>query len=106
MNSPNLTPRSLKGDAEALTVEWSDGVTQRLMWRMLRDNCPCAFCRTARAEPPPPANPFTILKPAEAAPLKATSVKPLGNYAYSIDFSDGHGSGIYSLEYLRELGAR
>jgi len=56
--------------------------------------------------PPQPANPFTTPTPSQAAPLKATSVKPLGNYAYSIDFSDGHGSGIYSLEYLRELGDR
>ena len=106
MNSANLTLRSLKGDAASLSLEWSDGVSQHITWRSLRDNCPCAHCRTKRAEPPEPANPFTILKPSEAAPLKATSMKPTGNYAYSIDFSDGHNSGIYSLEYLRELGAR
>lgn len=106
MDSPALTLRSLKGDAQSLTLEWTDGVTQQITWRTLRDNCPCAHCKTKRAEPAPPANPFNILKPAEAAPLKATSMKPTGNYAYSIDFSDGHNSGIYSLEYLRELGDR
>ena len=31
-------------------------------------------------------------------------MKPVGNYAYSIDFSDGHDTGIYALERLRELG--
>jgi DUF971 family protein len=31
-------------------------------------------------------------------------MKPVGSYAYSIDFSDGHGTGIYPLELLRELG--
>ena len=106
MTSPDLTLRSLKGDASSLSLEWSDGVSQHITWRLLRDNCPCAFCRTERAEHPKPANPFTILKPSEAVPLKATSMKPTGNYAYSIDFSDGHNSGIYSLEYLRELGSR
>lgn len=106
MDSSSLTLRSLKGDAESLTLEWTDGVPQRISWRTLRENCPCAHCRTKRAEPPQPANPFTILKPAEAAPIKATSMKPMGNYAYSIDFSDGHNSGIYSLEYLRELGSQ
>ncbi len=31
-------------------------------------------------------------------------MKPVGNYAYSIEFSDGHDTGIYTFEYLRELG--
>jgi DUF971 family protein len=31
-------------------------------------------------------------------------MKPVGNYAYSIDFSDGHDTGIYTLESLRQLG--
>lgn len=99
-----LTLHSLKGDQQALTLKWSDGVSQQITWRTLRDQCPCAHCRTKRAEPPTPSNPFTILTPAEASPIKATSMKPTGNYAYSIDFSDGHNSGIYSLELLRELG--
>jgi DUF971 family protein len=29
---------------------------------------------------------------------------PMGRYAYSIHFSDGHDTGIYTLELLRELG--
>jgi DUF971 family protein len=31
-------------------------------------------------------------------------MKPVGNYAYSIEFSDGHNTGIYTLESLREMG--
>jgi DUF971 family protein len=27
----------------------------------------------------------------------------VGQYAYGIAFSDGHSSGIYTLDYLREL---
>jgi DUF971 family protein len=29
---------------------------------------------------------------------------PVGNYAYKILFSDGHDTGIYTLDLLRELG--
>jgi DUF971 family protein len=29
---------------------------------------------------------------------------PVGNYAYGIAFSDGHDTGIYTVDYLRELG--
>ena len=41
---------------------------------------------------------------AEAQPLMVQGVKPLGNYAYTIAFSDGHDTGIYKLELLRQLG--
>jgi DUF971 family protein len=48
---------------------------------------------------------LTILSPAEAQPLRVLGMHPVGNYAYSIHFSDGHTSGIYSCDYLRRLGA-
>jgi DUF971 family protein len=31
-------------------------------------------------------------------------MRPVGNYAYCIAFSDGHDTGIYTLAALRELG--
>jgi DUF971 family protein len=31
-------------------------------------------------------------------------MKPVGNYAYTIAFSDGHDTGIYSFDRLLELG--
>jgi DUF971 family protein len=105
MSAPSTTPVpvSLKGDAEGLTITWSDDLTQRWTWRRLRDACPCATCRAEREQPPKPAALFTILKPGETLALKATGMRPLGNYAYNIQFSDEHSTGIYSLEYLRGL---
>ena len=94
-------PRALKGDHASLTIEWSDGRTDAIAWRLLREQCPCATCRIKRAEPPPI---FSILKPEEAAPLRAAGMHPVGNYAYQIEFTDGHKTGIFSLELLRELG--
>jgi DUF971 family protein len=44
-----------------------------------------------------------VLTPQEALPLTVVGMTPVGQYAYSIEFSDGHSSGIYTLEYLREL---
>jgi DUF971 family protein len=32
------------------------------------------------------------------------SIEPAGNYALKLTFSDGHDSGLYSWEYLLELG--
>ncbi|MFN3163618.1 MAG: gamma-butyrobetaine hydroxylase-like domain-containing protein [Pseudohongiellaceae bacterium] len=32
-----------------------------------------------------------------------TAIRPVGNYAIRLDFSDGHNTGIFSWSYLREL---
>jgi DUF971 family protein len=91
------------GRPPAVEITWSDGHTAVYPPRLLRDACPCATCRERRAEPA--AKPLlTVLAPEETVPLAVTGMKPVGQYAYSIEFSDGHSSGIYTLEYLRELG--
>ena len=33
-----------------------------------------------------------------------SEIEPVGNYAIQIHFSDGHNTGIYSWDYLKELG--
>ena len=34
-----------------------------------------------------------------------TDIKPVGNYALQLVFDDGHDTGIYSWDYLHQLGA-
>lgn len=36
--------------------------------------------------------------------VNITSLEPVGNYAIKIIFDDGHSSGIYSWDYLYDLG--
>jgi DUF971 family protein len=87
-----------------LRITWSDGRIRDYAVRELRDKCPCATCREIRNAPPPPSTQLPIITAAETEPLRIAAMKPVGNYAYSIDFSDGHNTGIYTLESLRELG--
>ncbi|NCA12352.1 DUF971 domain-containing protein [bacterium] len=87
----------------AIEIVWRDGATCVYTPRLLRDACPCATCREKRVEPVR-HNPLVVLAPAELAPLSISGMKPVGQYAYSIEFTDGHSSGIYTLDYLRELG--
>ena len=86
-----------------IEIVWSDGATGSYSPRLLRDACPCATCREQRVQPAVPAL-LPVLRAEEVAPLAIAGMKPVGQYAYSIEFSDGHSSGIYTLEYLRELG--
>ena len=94
-------PVALRKEGEdILAIDWSDGHRSRYAWTHLRSNCPCAGCREERLQP---ADPFRILKPSELTPLKPVSLAPVGHYGYRIAWSDGHDSGIYTLEHLREL---
>ncbi|MFO0928676.1 MAG: DUF971 domain-containing protein [Gemmataceae bacterium] len=93
-------PVALRRDGDSLVIEWSDGLVGRVSWTRLRAACPCAGCREERDQP---ADPFRILKPEELLPLAPVSMPRVGRYAYKLVWSDGHDSGIYTLELLRQL---
>jgi DUF971 family protein len=96
-----LRPVKLRKEGEErLIIEWSDGHQSVYSWQHLRDNCPCAGCREERLKPP---DPFRILKPSELVPLKPVAITPVGYYAYKITWSDGHDTGLFTLEQLRSL---
>jgi prepilin-type processing-associated H-X9-DG protein len=97
----DLMPLNLSSQDGKLTIVWNDGVRMEYAPSELRNSCPCATCRAKRDAP---AEGLPVLSMEEAMPTKITGMKPLGNYAYNIAFSDGHATGIYSLELLRELG--
>jgi DUF971 family protein len=95
-----LMPRAIRREGDRLVIDWSDGMRCSYTWPHLRKNCPCAGCREEREQPP---DPFRILKPEQLKPLAPVSMAPMGRYAYKITWSDGHDTGIFTLEYLREL---
>lgn len=103
MSEPRFQPLVVRRDGDRLRIEWSDGLICLYPWRLLRENCPCAVCREERLAPP---DPLRILQPHELVPLAAVSMPRVGHYAYKIVWSDGHDAGIFTLEYLRELGLR
>lgn len=89
---------------DRLQIAWSDGQTSEYTIRQLRDACPCATCREKSQSPAPAStNLLPVLSLAEAQPLAIVSMRPVGNYAYNIAFSDGHDTGIYSFERLRDI---
>ena len=97
-------PKNLsRPDPTRLRIEWSDGENREYTIRELRDACPCATCREKRNAPPKPFQ-LTVLSEGETKPLALDAMKPVGNYAYAMHFSDGHDTGIYTLDFLRELG--
>lgn len=104
-STPAPTPTELRRlDDGRIEIGWSDGLRRVHTPQELRDACPCATCRERRAAEPQEPPVLRVLSREETEPLTVTGMKPVGQYAYSIDFSDGHGTGIYLFDYLRELG--
>ncbi len=90
-------------DDNHLLIDWSDGQRRKYSVRGLREACPCATCREKRSQP---NDPFALptLKQVQTEPLKIAGMQPMGNYAYSIAFTDGHDTGIFAFDLLRQLG--
>lgn len=91
-------------EAGRLRIAWNDGQTREYAIRELRENCPCASCREKRKAPPPSPMELPVISAAEARPMQIAKMEPMGRYAYAIHFSDGHDTGLFTLESLRELG--
>jgi DUF971 family protein len=100
----NVYPTQLERIGEnQLLITWSDGEKRRYGARELRDACPCATCREKSTHEEPPGV-LPVIGLSEAQPLKIHAMKPVGSYAYAIAFTDGHDTGIYSMELLKSLG--
>jgi len=95
-----LVRAAMRREGGELVIGWGDGAAGRVSWKKLRDACPCAACKEDRGKP---ADPFRILKPGEIVPLAPVTMPRVGRYAYKVVWSDGHDTGIYTLQLLREL---
>jgi ATP-binding protein involved in chromosome partitioning len=85
-------------DERHFEIQWTDGKTQRFDVVDLRRKCPCATCKdewTHEQILDPKSVPETV------RPMRIESV---GQYALTIQFSDGHRTGIYPFTSLRKLG--
>ena len=99
---PTITPvRMHLNKEEGLEIDWKDGKKSVYTLSLLRSMCPCAQCRTTRGQ----KSKLMILPGNYSGKLTAIGAEMVGNYAIRIDWSDEHGSGIYSFEYLREIGS-
>jgi ATP-binding protein involved in chromosome partitioning len=96
----NVPVGLLRRDPRTLSLLWQDGHRDDLDVRDLRLACRCALC-IEEMSGRKLLDPRTVQ--ADVSPRKITSI---GHYAIQFDWSDGHNSGIYAFNDLRELGER
>ena len=87
-----------------LALKWNDGAEHFVPLESLRRACPCASCA---GETDVMGN---VAKGPETAFTEASfqikHLQPVGGYAVQIFWKDGHGTGLYALEYLRTIGEK
>jgi DUF971 family protein len=81
-----------------LEIDFDDGRAMSLSAEMLRVNSPSAEVRGHGGAKPPPVT--------GKAGVAIERIERVGNYAVRLVFDDGHATGLYTWNYLSELGAR
>ncbi|HAZ66054.1 MAG TPA: hypothetical protein DCY41_04765 [Opitutae bacterium] len=84
-----------------LAVRWADGREDVFPGEFLRESSPSA---ENMGEKDILGNTYGGDGPRQFPGVGVVGFHPVGNYALSLVFSDGHSSGIYSWSYLRSLG--
>jgi DUF971 family protein len=103
----------LKKDQQ-LEIDWQDGLKSVYSISLLRSLCPCANCKLVREgnnphdiSPGPKPRPLlTILPGNYSGPITVLAAEMVGKYAIKLEFSDGHDSGIFSYDYLRQISPK
>lgn len=79
-------------------VEFVDGMTAEFPIVGLRLACPCADCNAKRQQ----GRSVAVLAETKPEELAITQVAMQGAWGLNIDWNDGHSTGIYAFEKLRE----
>jgi DUF971 family protein len=96
-----------KTSGTTMEIVWKDDHQSTYTFTYLRDACPCAMCNEEREkahrQPDQPAKredagPLQMYKPQ----LRPEEVAQVGNYAIRFNWNDGHQTGIFSWDYLRQ----
>jgi DUF971 family protein len=110
MQLPKADPKSVQVNVTAGTgmdIEWKDGHRSHYSFQFLRDACPCAMCQDERGkqgrQPGQPEKSQPGVLPMFKAAPKPTHTEAAGKYAIRFVWNDGHETGIYSWDYLRDV---
>jgi len=90
------TEITLHQQSKLLEIAFEDGARYRLPFEFLRVNSPSAEVRGHG--PGQEALQFGKMN------VDVRNIEPVGSYALKIEFDDGHDSGLYSWDYLYNLG--
>jgi DUF971 family protein len=98
-----MRPVDIQAIGDELAVKWDDGSESYIRLDMLRRACPCAGCK---GEMDVLGNLYKNPdKPLSPSAFQLRTIQLVGGYAVQPVWGDGHATGLYSFDYLRQLAA-
>lgn len=95
-----MKPTNIQAVNQTLAIAWDDGRETYVEFEALRRACPCAVCKGE-------ANVLVAARPMPQnytpASFELRGWQFIGGYAIQPTWADGHASGIYSFDYLRQF---
>ena len=96
-----MRPVNLDLVGNELAIKWDDGSESFIPLERLRRACPCAGCKGER----------DIMgnlyigpeKPLQPDSFQLRHLARVGGYAIQPAWADGHSTGLYSFDYLRQI---
>jgi DUF971 family protein len=96
-----MRPTDVQRIGNELAIKWDDGAESYITLEKLRRACPCAGCKgevdvmgNLYKGPDIPITPQAV---------QLTRIDTVGGYALQPVWADGHGSGLFSFDYLRHV---
>ena len=96
-----MHPADIQQIGGELAIKWDDGRESFIPLEKLRRHCPCAGCQGERdilgnlyKGPDQPLTPRSF---------QLMSIVNVGGYAIQPVWADGHNTGLFSFDYLRQL---
>jgi DUF971 family protein len=96
-----MRPVDLQIIGDELAIKWENQTESYLRLELLRRACPCAGCRGE-------IDVMGQLHKGPEIPLAPQSfqlarISPVGGYAVQPFWADGHSSGLFTFDYLRQI---
>lgn len=86
-----------------LKAEWRDGFESTISLEQFRKSCPCADCTKDDLNDTKQRFSFPKLDQFTEGMFELKELNPVGNYAVNAVWGDGHNTGIYTWETLRDI---
>jgi Uncharacterized protein conserved in bacteria len=96
-----MRPKNIQAIGNELAIKWEDGSESYVSLEKLRRYCPCAGCKGE-------VDVMGHLHKGLERPLKPESfqlrgITSVGTYAIQPMWGDGHTTGLFSFEYLKQV---
>ncbi len=96
-----MRPRDIQPIGDELAIKWDDGTESFVRLESLRRHCPCAGCK---GEVDVMGNLYKSPdRPLSPAAFQLRKFDYVGGYGIQPTWNDGHGSGIFSFDYLQRI---